>query len=50
MGIYFDGRKVLSWFSLPYPNPRVRVALNRVWGASATSIMQLGKTFVKQKL
>jgi hypothetical protein len=35
----------------PYTlTPRVRGALNRVWGASTASTVRLGKNFIKQKL
>ena len=50
IGIYFDGEKVLKMVSTLYPNPGVRGALNRVWGASTASTVRLAKNFIKQKL
>ncbi len=35
--ILLNGGNVHSWDLTPYPNPRVRGALNRVWHASAAS-------------
>jgi hypothetical protein len=50
IGIYFDGEKVLKMVSTLYPTPRVRGALNRVWGASIVSTVRPGKIFIKPKL
>jgi len=46
MGIFFDGRKVLSLVLTGYPNPGVRGALNENLGASAASAVQFDKTFI----
>ncbi len=35
--------RFLAWFKPCTPTPRVRGALNRVWGASAASTVRLGK-------
>ena len=36
IGIYFDGRKVLSYVSTLYLNPRGQGALSRVWGCTCS--------------
>jgi len=48
-GIYFDGRNVLSWVLLQYPDPRVRVALTRcgrIYSFNRAPIQKLYKTKV----
>ncbi len=48
--ILLNGGKVHSWDSTPYPNPWGQGGLNKVWCASAASIIQFGENFIKQKL
>jgi len=42
--------RFLARFQPCTPTPRVRGALNRVWGASTASTVGLGKNYIKQKL
>ncbi len=49
-GIYFDGRKVLSWVSTLYPDTLDQGGPNQMWGASTASNVRLGENFIKQKL